>query len=263
MITDFIFDGRSLSSFGYMLVFENTEEQIDVSKIEYETIKGARNDRSYNVGYNYSENYLGTYKIIKAFCDDPDNQNVTDEEISELTRWLCRKQYKWFRFVDDNTDNNDEIWYKAYIQVQKDYIGANVIGMTLTINTNAPYGFSRIVEHEYNTSTFAVSVNTDEEGYIYPDVVIELNQGGTLNLTNSYEDRTTTLKNCVAGEIITLKGYDLQQIDSTKNHDYVRDFNYKFPRLCAEYNKTTNVFSVNLDCTITMQYREVRKVGLK
>lgn len=263
MVSDFIFDGRSLSSFGYILVYTNTEDTQDVSEMELEYIKGARNDKAYSVGYKYDNNYIATYTIIKNFCEFPDNQDMTDEEVSEMTRWLCRKQYKWFRFIDEDEDNNDEVWYKAQWTVKKKYIGDSVVGLDITIHTNAPYGFSKEIVHTYNTSTFTINVGSDEEGYIYPDITIEMLEDGDLKITNCFEDRTTKIPNCTSGETIELLGYDLQQIKSTKTHDFINEFNYKFPRLCSNYNDGVNVFEVNKNCIITMKYREIRKVGLK
>ena len=261
MVSDFIFDSRTLSSFGYILIFTNTDDMPNVSNMEMDTIKGARNDRAYSVGYKYGENYSSTYSVMKNTCENPDDEYLTDADVSELTRWLCRKQYKWFKFIDD--ENDDEVWYKAMWTVSKEYAGDKIIGLNITLHTNAPYGFSKEIIHTYTEPSFMVHVDSDEEGYIYPDVTINILQGGTLRLTNVAENRTTQLKNCVAGETINIMGYEQQQITSTVNHDYVNEYNYKFPRLCSKYMDYNNNFTVNLNCEIIIKYREIRKVGLK
>lgn len=265
MITNFVYDGRSLADFGYLLVIEGEEDTVNISNIEYDTIKSARNDRSYNVGYKYGENYSRTYFIMKNLCNDPEDEFLTDYDISELMRWLCRKQYKWLKFVDeDNMGADDEIWYQAYFTAEKEYVGEHVIGLRLTVHTNAPYGFTRLKRKEFTDTYFTLNVNTDEEGYIYPDVTIQVGTPGTLQFINTTENRITELKNCVRDEIIVLSGYDIQEISSTNtNHDYITEFNYKFPRLFYEYNNGINKFSVNLYSKVTMEYREIRKVGLK
>ena len=230
--------------------------------MEMQSIKGARNDRSYGTGYQYGENYTGTYLIIKNYCEDPDHPDMSDEDVSTITRWLCRKHYKWFRFIDP--DNVDDIWYKVYFRVQKDMIGDSVVGLRLTIITNAPYGFSKEINHTYTDRNFEVFTNSDEEGYVYPDLKIKLKEGGDFRLKNVTENRTTALNNCIAGEIITLSGYDTQQITSTNEaHDYIHEFNYKFPRLWNRYAITKNEFECNLNAEIEFTYREVRKVGMK
>lgn len=263
MVSDFIFDGRSLSEFGYMLIFENSEEQMDTSNMEMDSIKAARNDKSLGVGYKYGENLTATYLIMKNYCEFPDDElDLTDDDVSEMTRWLCRKQYKWFRFVDDE-EVSDEVWYQGYWTVKKEFAGDKVIGLQITLHTNAPYGYTRIVKHIQSASNFEINIGTDEEGYIYPDVTINLKEAGTLEFTNVTEDRTTRLENCEANEIITIYNADVQQIKSTVDHDYIHEFNYKYPRLVSSYGHYNNEFSINLNADITMEYREIRKVGLK
>ena len=263
MLTDFIYDGRALSDFGYVLVFDNNEEELDISSIELNTISSARNDRSYNVGYKYSENYSRTFYITKNPCVDNEDEFLSDYDISELSRWLCRKQFNWFRYIDEDMESNDEIWYKGYFTAKKSYVGDNVWGLQLTLHTDSPYGYTRPIVGKYTSSSFAVNVNSDEEGYIYPDITIQMQESGDLTLTNTTEGRSTTLAGCVSGEVIHLFGYDIQQINSTASHDYINQFNYKFPRLWYSYGNTINNFTVNRNCIITMEYREIRKVGLK
>ena len=264
MISDFIFDGRALSEFGYILVFENTEDAMDTSNMEMKTIKGARNDKSLGVGYSYGDNLTATYLIMKNFCEFPeDDLNLTDEDVSELTRWLCRKQYKWFRYVDDDGATSD-VWYQGYWTVQKEYAGDSVIGLKITLHTNAPYGYSRIIKHFSNETAFDINVNTDEEGYIYPTVTIQLAEGGELHFINTTENRDMELKNCVAGETITIENGDVQQIGSTNTaHDWIHEFNYKYPRFVTSYGNLENHFTINKQADITLEYREIRKVGLK
>lgn len=267
VITDFIFDGQALSDFGYFLVFENTEEVMDVSVMEYNLVKAALSDESRRVSHKYESNYTSTFTIMKNLCDNPDDTFLTKDDISELVRWLVRKQYKWFRFVDD--EDEDEIWYKAQMQVAKEYIGANVVGLQVTLNTNAPYGFTKEYKFTADTQQFKTNIYSDEEGYIYPTVQIVCGGAGDLTLTNITEGRTTTIDNCTSGEIITIDGETLQ-ITSNKPHDFTNDYNYLAPRFMNKYGEIENEFEITLmpdastyntvSCTLT--HRGIRKVGL-
>jgi hypothetical protein len=263
MVSDFIFDGRSLSEFGYMMILDNNTDTVNVSNIEFDDIHGARQDSSQKAGYRYTGNYSATYSIMKSICNDEDDGFLSNDDIAELTRWLVRKEYKWFRYIEGENEGSDEIWYKAQFKVSKEYVGENVVGLRLEMSTNAPYGFTKPYLYKFTKSPFHISVNTDEEGYIYPNMEITLKEGGDFELYNYFEERTTILKNCVAGEVITIYGDELMQIESTNEHDYVTEFNYKFPRLVSRYSKYDNNFSSNLDCEIELRYRGIRKVGLK
>lgn len=261
MVTNFIFDKVKLSDLGYILVTE-PEDYKDVHQMDYGTIKGSRSDKSHKTSYNYGQNYNTTFTIMKNSCEyDSDELNLTYRDISELSNWLCRKEYKWFKFCKD--DEDDEIWYEVKINTQKEYIGDQVIGMKLFVEANTPYGFSKEIERTLTGTNFRIQIYSDEEGYIYPDVNITLNTGGNLRLTNTYENRSTVLKNCVSGETITFYGDDLQQIESTQSHDYITDFNYKFPRFVNEYGSFENTLVSNIPCTITFKYRTIRKVGME
>ena len=243
MIKDFIFDGQALSDFGYIAIFENSEDVIEVSAMQYENIKGALSDISHRVSYNYEQNYTSTFLIIKSECENNEDELwMTHDDISEMTRWLARKQYKWFRFIDEEDD--DEIWYKVQVKVSKEYIGDRVLGLQLTVTANAPYGFTREIKKKIQDSEFTINAISDEEGYIYPDMTIEMLANGDFELLNEYENRITKIANCVAGEVITISGGDNLQISSSVNHDFTKDFNYVFPRLCNMYGDNNNIIDV-------------------
>lgn len=269
-ITDFIFDGQALSDFGYMVVFENTENVVDVSVMDYDIVKAALSDESRRVSHKYESNYSSTFTIMKSLCDNPDESSLTKDDITELTKWLVRKQYKWFRFVDD--DDDDEIWYKAQFQIKKEYIGENVISLQVTLNTNAPYGFTREIVNAFsnddNQDFYEINIHTDEEGVIYPTCKIDIISDGNVELYsgNTANDLQfiTQINNCVAGEIITIDGESLQ-ITSNIDHDFTNDFNYVYPRFCSTYRNTKNYLWLqgSSGYEITLKYRGIRKVGLE
>jgi hypothetical protein len=260
---DFIFDGVALSDFGYVVAYDGLRsENTVVSNMTYNTIKPALYDISRKVSHNYDANLTTTFIIIKDPCIYNDNFYMTNDEISELTKWLVRKQYKYFRYIDDE-DLTDEIWYKVQNTVDKVAEGDNVIGLSITVNANAPYGYTREIVDTWDDTTHDIIMHSDEEGYIYPDVTITVNVGGNLSIVNEYENRATVINNVVAGEVIQIFGNGINQIASSiADHELSQDFNYNFVRLCNQYGKYINTITTNLPCTITMKYRGIRKVGL-
>lgn len=163
--------------------------------------------------------------------------------------------YEFGMYSGDNGSWRNQLNEMTYDEVME------IIPNLTVLNQNLPYYDGQKVVGE--NKDLKINVFTDEEGYIYPDVVIKIKQNGNLELVNEYENRTTYIADCKNGEVITITGGDTLQITSSDDtHDMSSCFNYKFPRLCAEYRKYTNKFSTNLTCDITMKYKGIRKVGL-
>lgn len=281
MVTDFIFDGKALSDFGYVFFLED-EEEIVVSNMTFTTIKGARTDSLKSIGYSYEEPYSTTFTIMKNPCVyDNDEQHLTRDDISEMVRWLSQKQFKWFRFIDDN--DNDEIWYKAQIKINKATAGDYCYGLQLVVTTNAPYGFTReitkTVNNLNNGDIIEIPINTDEFGEFYPNVNITINGSvaGSKDVSfkniTAYDEgaessATTLVKNCINGEELDFWGEGVMQFETTNaSHDLEKDFDYRFPVLVATPGVSSNVIEIEIPntitCNVTYKYRGIRKVGFE
>lgn len=263
---DFEFDSVKLSDKGYILVFDGkNDENLPVSQMTYDTIKGALSDISHKVSHNYGDNYTRTFLIMKSPCENNDDElDMTEDDVSEMTRWLVRKQYKVFKYIDDE-GNYYPTWYKVQNTVEKVEYGDKIIGLSITVNSNAPYGFANAVTTTWSTDTLTktIRVNSDEEGYIYPDITITVREAGELIFNNRNENRRMRVKNVSVDETITILGGDLMQISSDdETHDLAKDFNYVFPRLCVEYGSYNNLLATNLQCDVSVTYYGIRKVGL-
>ena len=46
------------------------------------------------------------------------------------------------------------------------------------------------------------------------------------------------------------------------NRNIYESTNYIFPRIANDYDNRKNVFRVQGNCTVTMKYRQIRKVGV-
>lgn len=256
---DFIFDGQTLSDFGYVIAADGAiDETLAVSNMNYELVKSAMSDISYKVAHEYPDNYSRTFMIIKNNCADVEDYGyLTDDDISVLSRWLVRKQYKWFKYVGSN------VWFKVQNVVEKMYYGNGVIGLQITVNTNAPFGFTPEIKNTWTGDSGTIYTVSDEEGYIVPTVSIKANEGGNLVIRNSRTSEFTQIDNVTSGETITIYGEGLLQITTDNaNHNIADDFNFVFPKLVCEYNNNQNTITTSLDCDVVITYRGRRKVGL-
>lgn len=264
MITDFIFDGMALSDFGYVLFFDDSSDSTTVSNMSFESIKAARSDAHQRVSYTYESNYECSFIIMKNPCVyECEEQFLTNDDVSEMVRWLSCKEYKWFRLIDDK--DNDEIWYRVQIQIDKEYAGDNAYGLKLKVLTDSPYGYTKEQKRSdtlLNGDSLEVMVISDEHTKIYPDVTITMRANGKLYLSNINSGVGTTLENCVQGEVITIKGGNTCQISSTNDHNWETDFNYRFPYFDVKGTQSVEFRNNGVECKVEMIYRGIRKVGL-
>lgn len=266
MKNDFIFDGQRLSDFGYIIVDFNSTgvTTSNVSKMSYTDVKAPLSHKSHNVSTTYNENLSKQLQIIKNHCTEKDIE-ISNDELSRLSRWLCRTDYKQFKWIDDKDD--DEIFYNVKIDLSKLELG-NVIGFELNITADTQFGYTREIKNVMDftdTTENIVNVYSDDEGIIYPDVVITIKEDGDLKLINDKEsNRSTIINDCKTNEIITIIGGDTLQITSSLESRNFSDniFNYKFPRLISKYRDYHNIFTSSLKCTMEIKYRGIRKVGM-
>ena len=266
MITDFIFDGQELSGFGYIICdFDGASgtETHSVSEKSFTNIKSPLSSKSHVIATSDENDLNRTIQIMKSPCNN-ENLDVTNDDLSELSRWLCRKEYKLFKWVDDKDD--DEIFYEVQIKLRKIELAGGRVGAELDITANAPHGFTRKIINKFslnNANSKSITVFSDDEGYIYPNVIITIKEDGNLELVNHYENRTTYVADCKSGEILTFIGGNvLQIISSDESHDLSACCNYKSPRFCVEYRNYVNTFTSNLSCDVVMEHKGIRKVGL-
>ena len=266
MKNDFIFDGQRLSDFGYIIVDFNSSTGVttsNVSKMSYTDVKAPLSHKSHNVSTTYDENLSKQIQIMKNHCMD-DNIEITNDDLSQLSRWLCRTDYKQFKWIDDKDD--DEIFYNVKIDLSKIELG-DTVGFELNITSDSQFGYTRDIKNVMDftgTTENTINVYSDDEGIIYPDVIITIKENGDLNLINGREpNRSTYISDCKENEIITIIGGDTLQISSNlETRDFSNTFNYKCPRLVSKYRDYYNAFTCNLKCIIEIKYRGIRKVGI-
>ena len=266
MVTDFIFDGQELSDFGYIICdFDGASgtETLSVSEKSFTNIKSPLSNKSHVVATSEDENLNRKIQIMKNPCNN-ELLDITNDNLSELSRWLCREEFKQFKWVDGKDD--DEIFYEVQIKLRKIELRGGRIGVELDITANAPHGFTSKKINKFaldNTNSKSITVFSDDEGYIYPKTIITVKEAGNLEFTNHYENRTTYVADCKAGEVLTFIGGDVLQITSSdESHDLSICYNYKSPRFCVKYRNYINTFTSNLSCDVVMEHKGIRKVGI-
>lgn len=216
--------------------------------------------RLYSSAYS---NYMTTsFQIGKYSCENG-MEEVSIEEYREMLRWLNRKGFHEFTIVQPGYEF---IYYEGSFNCSPIEFGGHIYGMELTITTNRPYGLGTKQELNYEISESGESFNiydtSDEMGVLYPDMIIECHANGDFSMHNSIEDRTMLIKNCVAGEILSIFGESKIITTTVPAHAVYNDFNYKFFRLANTDSERNNLITVSLPSKISINYIPIRKVGI-
>ena len=265
---DFEFDGHKLSDYGCVIGILNgvpDSQSSSGADLQFSQGHGSRRDIFDLYDTHYEEPYVISFTICKDPCANPKQEDMyfTPTEISNLQHWLCRRN-GYYKFKIDQ-EGYENIFWMGNFQSQQITMGGNCIGFALTLTTNAPYAFKEAVTQTSNcTSNHSFTINSvsQEEGYIIPNMTIQISQAGDLILANNRDTREMLIDNCLANETITIDGSHLIITSTNSAHDLGHDFNYYFPRIFTAFGNTANNYTVNLNCIITTTYNPIIKIGL-
>lgn len=277
--TDFIFDDKFASDFGWMIVSFNGGGDAVVSggEVTFTVTKPPSNNKWSFHGSSFENQLTINFSISKIDCEVVNEEYwFSQEEQSALMKWLQKRDgYRWLAF-DQN--GFEDVWYNAQINPQPHYSNdGRVIGFDLSCVCDSPYGYSQEIEFQ---KTLGTSNNryssiffdySDLTGEIHPYTTIEAKGSGTLNVRfgvcsvdgnrnfNSYiYSKDVQVKNVTNGSIITFdENYGL-----IKGFNDLTNFNFVFPFIGnnddSNYNIIENLSNFNVE--IYMKYRMIRRV---
>jgi len=260
-ITDFTYDNISLSSLGYVVCGFNTSSQEEISNgSNIEFTKVATDGGRYYALANsiYPECLTTTFSICKNYCASNYDPRMTVAEISRIASWLNRKD---FHKLTVDADGYENIFFEgSFPTIQRVEFGGDVIGLTLQFVTNKPFANST---KKTTTLTFnaagsqTLNVYSDELTDFYPEkVTITPTAAGNITVNGC------TIKNCGAGEIITLEYPTISS--SNTSHSLANDFNYNFIKLTKNTvgDYQANTITASAACTVKFEYYPVVKISL-
>lgn len=260
---DFEYDNLQLSDKGFIICkfsSDGVETVSNGANITFNTVPTFKGAKYELTDTSYDECLSANIQICKHPCLYSDVE-ISVDEIRDMMRWLNRKEFHKFRILNDEYVN---IFFEASFNVSKIEINGKVIGFDLEMITNRPYAVHDPItlkfENTQEDGMFKIYSQSDDEGYIYPEMNIVINRDGDLKITNKFENRIMEIKNCKANEIITIN-YPIIQ-SSLDEHKIQNDFNWKFFRIANSWKDRLNEFTVSIPCTIELEYLPVVKVGI-
>lgn len=267
MVTDFEYDGILLSEVGYALVtfdgVKDGETNTD-SQITFNHAPMMRGKRQPFSSYIYDDVLKMEFYIGKDMCrintaKEKFDYNISVSEMSFLKRWLSRPTPHVLRAVGDD-DYNGIFWRGSFI-IEEYTLGDGRIGAHLTFECDAPFGYMEdiVVRGDIESNEeFKYNCTSDEVGYIYPKLTILLKGDGDLKFGNGHDKRETIIKNCLAGEIITITE-NLQISSSISSHKIMNDFNFVFYRVSNTFRNVENSMKSNLPIEFIIEYNPYAK----
>lgn len=268
-IIDFEYNGERLSDYGLMPCFIDSapSEVVEVgNSVVINKVKAPNTQKYVSTNYSYEDVLSVSFQVCKIGCD-VEAEYISDYELNKIMRWLNRKAFYIFKPIYD-ISVFDDVYFEGTFNVKPIYIANNIVGLDLVFTSNAPYGFIEKMKYniqfEDSNDKYVIYDSSDEIGNIYCDVVITCLEGGDLNISNSLDAKNDVdIKNCAAGEIISIKGYEKIISSSLEMHDTLpNDFNYNFLRICNTYERNDNVLTCSMKCKIEISYSPIRKVGI-
>lgn len=262
-IYDFEYDNFRLSDFGFVICKfggGGTDTVSNGAELTFNTVPSQSGVRHELTSVEYGDALTTTFQICKNLCYTSDEE-VTIEEARKIMRWLNRKEFHKFRFINDEYIG---IYFEATFNVSRVEVGGIFRGFELEMTTNAPFAFYEPIDITI-TNTVAngekvIVSKSDEEGYIYPKMEITIDSDGDLEIHNDIEDRTMFIKGCKQGEVIKL---DYPVIEtSLASHEIQNDFNWRFFRIAKTFKEDGNHVTISIPCTIKMTYSPIVKIGL-
>lgn len=270
MYIDFEYDGRMLSDFGCIVCSINSNSgnyDIDIGcDISFTELKNNNTFRRSKTSSTYEKVYTATFDIMKYDCNSRSEEYMTSLEAREIIKWLNREDYYRLRMVNNIADESNVYYYGSF-NIKQIMLGDNILGLTLTFTSNAPFGFSDVVENKMMllNANDVVSIvgDSDRYGIIYPRVEIKCFADGDLKIHNETTGNTLEIRGCMNGETIVVDG-EYGIIYSNKRDDAIiaNDFEYEYFDILIDKFGTENIYSSTLSCEVTINYLPVRKVGV-
>lgn len=226
-----------------------------------ETYDGRRKNVS---NLKYTEVFSPKITILKKGFKD-----FTIEENRQILKWLTSSNnVTYFDFYDDIYSEAPIFCVLGFVSTIETYKIANkrTIGYIVTIESVSPCAYSPINTYQRTITeptTFTVTCDNDDTAYVYPRVTVKHNDT-SVEIKNSTTNTITAVRNSIAGETVTIDGANKLIYSSRTNRTFGTNFGTDdihnqwvwLPLADGE-----NTITVIGNCDLTLEWREVRKIG--
>ena len=259
----FVYDDISLQSVGFII--GGIDSSSSAETVDTDSQRNFNSVTTYLGKYHpftvatYDDALVMRFSIVKNPCQDEDGE-ISLSDMVYLKRWLSRPTPHVLRFSDPEYS---DVYWEGSFNLSEIHLGGKRVGVELTFTCNRPYGIRDVDEVTGSVDaggSFVIYDASDDEGYLYPELKITCKQGGTLQLTNSFDGRVTEVKNVENNEVITFSP-TLQITSSSDTHKTLMDdFNFEFLRIGNDFRTNKNEITSSISCDYSYVYKPAAKV---
>ena len=191
---DYEYDSQYLSDLGFVICnfdFNNNADSINIgSTITFNKVHRINGKKFALTSTKYDECITCNFDICKnPDLFDMEDRKISSEEFTEIIRWLNRRDFFKFQFINENKEPDDRIcYYNSSFNINKIKINDVLYGIRLSMETDSPFGYGEeqniVFDFDNNHKTQILYDISDEIGYIYPRLVITCKEDGDLTLYN-------------------------------------------------------------------------------
>ena len=215
--------------------------------------------------YKYNELFSPRFTFMKKNFG-----NFTMEEVRQVLKWLTSLDTT--SLLNVYYDDSEVVSWSAvggWTEINTYKLANNrTVGITAVFEAVTPFALSDLYTVTKTiTSTdnkLTINIDTDDNKPVYPRVTIQTN-GNDIKFINKHTDFFNVSKsynsleviNNASGETVTVDGAN-QIIKTSLNK---RIFGDDFNRVWLELYDGKNELTIEGNCTVTLEWREVLKVG--
>ncbi len=270
ILTDFEWCGQSGSLYGLLPCYINSSSEIAVNDggatIEFNTSNISSSNKWNFLSSKYSNVLSGTFQVCKNPCITTSTYFDT-EDLRAMNRWLCQKNgYHKFKIIKEEGAEYPEFYFNAFLNVKKIEAFGHVIGLEITVTTDAPFAYFEPKKAIMNLSApdlkYIYIDMSDEVGTLYPTYQITCHADGDYVIKNTLSGIQSKILNCCSGEIIYMDSEHKIISSNIRNDDLIKSFNFGWLDIQNTLSERKNIYSANLPCKIEMMYSPIAKIDL-
>lgn len=140
---DFEYNGRKLSSFGFVICnFDSSGVKTvsNGSNITFNTVSTLGGSNHKLVSTVYEDCLEATIQICKNTCYS-DVTEILPHELREITKWLNRKKFLKFKILDNE---HIDLYYEASFNISRIEFDGILYGLELEVITNKPFALKEL-----------------------------------------------------------------------------------------------------------------------